>query len=106
MFLILLTLGLEFTFVVQRTTLYITGSGTLSSSEVMANCDYQTITDIYVGEGCSAFTSGVFYNFVNLRNLYLPSTLQTTTGGDTRYCWNFANIYLPSESQYLEWISL
>lgn len=68
----------------------------------MANCDYQTITDIYVGEGCSAFTSGVFYNFVNLRNLYLTSTLQTTTGGDTRYCWNFANIYLPSESQYLE----
>ncbi|EAY04471.1 surface antigen BspA-like [Trichomonas vaginalis G3] len=98
----LFSLSISFSFTTQQTTLYITGSGTLSASTVTQNCDMTTVTVIYLGEGCTALSSSAFYNFASLTDLYLPSTLQTITGGDTRYCFNLANIYLTSGSSYLE----
>lgn len=102
MLLLLVSLAISFSFTTQQTTLYITGSGTLSASLVTPNCDMNTITVIHVGEGCTALTTGTFYNFASLVDLYLPSTLQTITGSDTNYCFKLANIYLPSGSNYLE----
>ena len=67
----LFSLSISFSFTTQQTTLYITGSGTLSASTVTQNCDMTTVTVIYLGEGCTALSPSAFYNFASLTDLYL-----------------------------------
>ncbi|EAX85635.1 hypothetical protein TVAG_602280 [Trichomonas vaginalis G3] len=68
----------------------------------MANCDYQTVTEIFVGEGITSFTTGVFNSFASLKKLNLPSSLQSSTGQDTRNCYVLETITLAEGSQNLE----
>lgn len=96
------TLICSFNFETRQTKLYITGDGTLSSSEVLKHCDKGQITEIYIGEGCIGFEAGTFFNFNALKVLHFPSTLKTTTGSDTRYCPQITNFYINSTNPYLE----
>lgn len=102
MFIFLQVAGLSFEFTLKQTTLYVSGSGVLTREEVLANCDYQIITEVFIGEGITSFTVGIFDHFASLKRLNLPSTLQSTSGADTTYCYALETISIAESHQYLE----
>lgn len=98
----LLATALCLTYSVKGTALTISGTGAISQSEVLSNCDITVITSITIEEGITSLGSLCFFNFPLLINISLPSTVQTVDPTSTRYCYAFTNWFLDSSNTYLE----